>query len=160
MEETKEAVKAIEFPVSELVLETIMAFRPLAQTQNKQFMWDIEPMLSLKGDAKLIEQLVSILMDNSLKYSNENGLITVHMKRQGKALSLRVFNTTGFLVKQENMKYVFDRFYRNDTSRNSSTGGHGIGLSIAKAIVNAHGGKIAAATKDEKSFLIEVLLPM
>lgn len=160
MEETRETMNMIEFPVSELVLDSVMAFKSLAQTKNKQFMWDIEPMLSLKGDAKSIEQLVSILMDNALKYSNESGLITIHFMKQGKFVSLKVFNTTDFEIKQESLKYVFDRFYRNDASRNSQTGGHGIGLSVAKAIVNAHGGKITAGTKDEKSFIIEVLLPV
>lgn len=159
MEESTEAVNMIEFPVSELVLEAVNTFKPLAQMKNKEFMWDIEPMLSLNGNAKAIEQLLSILLENALKYSNENGLITVHFKKQGKTLNLKVFNTTDFQVVQESLKYVFDRFYRGDSSRNSQTGGHGIGLSVANAIVNAHNGKISASTNDEKSFLIEVILP-
>ena len=160
MEETKDNLNLIEFPVSDLVLDGVLAFKSLAQTQKKEFMWDIEPMHSLKGDAKSIEQLVSILMDNALKYSNENGCITAKLKKQGKSIVFTVFNTTDFEVKSENLKYVFDRFYRNDASRNSATGGHGIGLSVAKAIVSAHGGKISATTKDEKSFIIEVVLPV
>lgn len=58
------------------------------------------------------------------------------------------------------MKHIFDRFYRADKSRNSSTGGHGLGLSIAAAIVSAHKGKISATTQDEKSLLITGSFPI
>jgi len=59
---------------------------------------------------------------------------------------------------KESLKYLFDRFYRTDKSRNSETGGYGIGLSIAQAIVNAHKGKITAETEDEKSLTIQITL--
>lgn len=159
MEEMQTSSCKIDFPVSELVLDTVMAFKPLAQTKNKEFAWNIEPMLSLNGDAKAIEQLVSILLDNALKYSNENGLISISLRQQAKMLQLSVFNTTDCEFTQESIKRVFDRFYRNDESRNSGTGGHGIGLSIAKAIVNAHGGKIWAEAKEKNCFMINVIIP-
>ena len=65
----------------------------------------------------------------------------------------------GIGIQEDKLPHIFDRFYRTDKSRNSETGGHGIGLSVAKAIVSAHGGKIHAEARDDKSFEITVSLP-
>ena len=81
-------------------------------------------------------QLVSILLDNALKYSPEGGQIALRLSRQGKHLRLSVENTAEVLSK-ELLENMFDRFYRGDASRNSGQGGYGIGLSIAKAVVQA-----------------------
>ena len=69
---------------------------------------------------------------------------------------LSVFNTTEQISKEQ-ISHLFDRFYRTDTSRNSQTGGYGLGLSIAAATVEAHKGKIIAETADEKSLRITVI---
>ena len=79
------------------------------------------------------------------------------MVLNSKQIYLNVFNTTKDFVSQESLGYVFDRFYRTDSSRNSEKGGHGIGLSVAKAIVEAHNGKIKAFSEDGYSFNIEVI---
>ena len=76
-----------------------------------------------------------------------------------KRIRLSVFNTTEQISK-EHMEHLFDRFYRTDRSRNSETGGYGLGLSIAAATVEAHRGKITATTEDEKSLLITVIFPI
>ena len=73
-------------------------------------------------------------------------------------MNLSVFNTTDHIEKAQ-LPCLFDRFYRTDRSRNSQTGGHGLGLSIAAAITAAHKGKITASTEDEKSLRIQVSLP-
>ena len=135
-----------------------MPFKTLAQAQEKKFTCNVEPMLSMRGNNKTIQQLVSILMDNALKYSPAGGFVSLDFARQNRSLSLTVFNTTQTPVTSENLHHVFDRFYRTDTSRNSETGGHGIGLSLAKAIVTAHGGKISASTEDGNFFQITVTL--
>lgn len=70
----------------------------------------------------------------------------------------RSFNTASEVDPAE-LQHLFDRFYRSDRSRNSATGGYGIGLAIAKAIVNTHRGKIQASTKDGKSLTIEAVFP-
>lgn len=69
-----------------------------------------------------------------------------------------MYNTTAH-ISQEDTAHLFERFYRSDKSRNSDTGGYGIGLSIASAVVTAHKGKITAATKDERSLLITAVFP-
>lgn len=160
MEEAEDSLQMIEFPVSEVVQDTAAPFHTLAQAQGKQFTCTIQPMLSMRGNDKAIQQLVSILMDNALKYSPTGGTIVLYLQRQNRTLYLSVFNTTDTAVSPDALPYVFDRFYRIDSSRNSETGGHGIGLSVAKAIVTAHGGKIHAFTQDGRSFQITAAFPV
>lgn len=157
MEEQPETEK-IEFPISDLVEETAETFQALAKTQNKTISAQIQPMLSMNGDEKSIRQLVTILLDNAIKYSEDGGRIEITLKKQKNMIYLSVFNTVKSISK-ESLPHLFDRFYRADKSRNSKTGGYGLGLSIASAIVNAHKGKIWAATQDEKSLLITATFP-
>lgn len=158
MEDDQNQFQMIDFPFSDVVSETSQSFQALAKSQNKTFNSRIQPMLSLHGDEKALSQLISILLDNALKYSSENGDISLSLEKHNKNIRLSVYNTTEF-ISQENLKYLFDRFYRTDPSRNSGTGGYGIGLSIAKTIVTAHKGKITASTQDEHSLTITVTFP-
>lgn len=160
MEETDGALQMIDFPVSDVVSEEASSFQALAQTQNKGFRCDVQPMLSMKGDEKTIRQLTAILLDNALKYSPEDSAVSLSMERKNKALRLAVSNETASPLPAANLSVLFDRFYRSDTSRNSGTGGHGIGLSMAKAIVEKHGGKIQAHSKDGRSLLITCTFPL
>ena len=158
MEEQPQTEK-IQFPISDLTEETIETFQALAKTQNKNLTSQIQPMLSMNGDEKALRQLVVILLDNAMKYSNDHGSIEVTLKKQKNMIYLSVFNTVES-ISRESLTHLFDRFYRADKSRNSQTGGYGLGLSIAAAIVNAHKGKITASTQDEKSLLIAVTFPL
>lgn len=160
MEESEQTMQKIEFPISEVVAETAYPFRALALQQGKEFVCNIQPMLTLKGNDKSIQQLVSIFMDNALKYSPSGGTVALNLVKQNRTVYLSVFNTAVSDIKQEQLDRVFDRFYRTDASRNSETGGHGIGLSVAKAIVTAHGGKIQAWTQDGRSFNISAAFPI
>lgn len=157
MEEAEDKLLKIEFPVSDAVLEAAGEFRALAESENKEFICEIEPMLTLNGNDKSIRQLVSIFLDNALKYSPEGSKIKLTLARQGRTIRLSVSNAANFDLDPAQLERVFDRFYRTDSSRNSETGGHGIGLSVAKAIVTAHGGKITAAVEDEKTFVVSAL---
>lgn len=157
--EEQPQVEKIEFPISDLVEETVETFQALAKTQNKNLSGRIQPMLSMNGDEKAIRQLVTILMDNAIKYSDDGGRIELALEKQKKSIQLSVFNTADY-ISEKNLPNFFDRFYRADQSRNSKTRGYGLGLSIASAIVAAHRGKIQAATQDEKSLLITVTFPI
>lgn len=159
MEEERTKELMVEFPLSDVVEETVDEFQTLAKTQNKVLESKITPMLSMRGDEKAIRRLVSILLDNAVKYANEDGRIFVVLERQKKKIRFMVYNTTSQISK-EHMEHLFDRFYRTDQSRNSSTGGYGLGLSIAAATVEAHKGKISATTEDEKSLQITVTFPV
>ena len=154
MEESQKSLSMIEFPVSEIVRETAAPFQTLAKSQNKELVLQIQPEQSLCGNEKSVSQLVSILLDNALKYSPEGSTIRLNLEKQGRKLILKVSNLCLTPVTEEDLHHVFDRFWRADPSRNSETGGHGIGLSMAQAIVIAHGGKINATLQGENEFLI------
>lgn len=158
MEEQPQTEK-IEFPLSDLVEETVETFQTLAKTHNKNLSSHIQPLLSMSGDEKSIRQLVTILMDNAIKYTDEGGRIELTLEKQKNQIRLSVFNTAKS-VPRKNLTHLFDRFYRTDQSRNSKTGGYGLGLSIASAIVSAHKGKVWAETMDEKSLLVVVTFPI
>lgn len=160
MEEADTSISMIEFSFSDVVSEAALSFQALAQTQSKVFECNVPDMLSYVGNEKAIRQLVNLLMDNALKYSAEQGRISLTVQKLGRQLRLTVFNTTKEPVSKETLSHLFERFYRADSSRNSSTGGYGIGLSVAQAIVTAHNGKINAYTKDAHSLEISVQFPL
>ncbi|MCI9078524.1 MAG: GHKL domain-containing protein [Lachnospiraceae bacterium] len=159
MDEKENHFHMIDFPISDVVEETAQSFEALAVTQEKTFTMQIQPMLSYCGDEKTIHRLVAILLDNALKYSDEKGSIMISFEKKDRALRLTVHNTCEE-ISTEDIKHLFDRFYRVDKSRNSQTGGYGIGLSIAKAIVDAHNSTISVATKDSHSLTVTVIFPV
>lgn len=159
MEEAEHSLAMIEFPLSEIVQETILSFVTPAQQQNKEIVYTIQPLLALYGNAKAIEQLVSILLDNALKYSPPHTAIEISLHQNGHSAVLSVYNRSAFPLAQTDLAHIFDRFYRTDPSRNSQTGGHGIGLSIARAITDAHGGKLQAIIEQENAFRITATFP-
>ena len=144
MEEETAPIQPIEFPLSDLTEEMAQSFQGLAKAHGKQLTLSIQPMLSYTGDEKAVRQLLSILLDNALKYTPEGGEITVSLSKEGRTLRLSVSNTIPQPMERETLDRLFDRFYRADQSRSSQTGGYGLGLSIAKSIVAAHRGKIWA----------------
>ena len=158
MEEESMKLPMVEFPLSDVAEEVIGNFQTLAKAQNKFLHGKIQPMISMKGDEKAIRQLIGILLDNAVKYSDEKGEILLTVEVQRNHIFLSVFNTTEFINKKE-IAHLFERFYRADKSRNSQTGGYGIGLSIAAATVRANKGKISAITEDEKSLRITAVFP-
>jgi len=159
MEEGEKNFSMIIFPVSDVIQDAVSDFRTLANSYGKNISDNIQPMLEMNGDAKSIEQLVFLLLDNALKYSAEGSNIFVSLTKQNKALVLTVSNKAASAINKNDLERIFDRFYRTDPSRNSETGGHGIGLSMAKAITNAHGGKIYAAIDGDGVFSISAQFP-
>lgn len=155
MEEENNHLQMIDLPFSDIVEETAQSFQTLAVSQKKTITLNVQPMIMLCGDEKALRQLVSILLDNAIKYSGIKGVISLNLEVSGRMVRLSVYNTSKPISK-ENIEHLFDRFYRVDQSRNSMTGGYGIGLSIAQAIVQAHKGNIRAWTKDEHSLTITV----
>lgn len=160
MEESERVGTRVEFPISELVTEAASPFRSVAAGQGKELRLDIQPMLTLCGDGEAVRRLVGILLENALKYSPEGSTVSLGLARQGRQAVLTVENCSVLPIDRSQLDRVFDRFYRTDASRNSETGGHGIGLSIAKAIAVLHGGRIRASSEDGSSFRITVSLPM
>ncbi|WP_432628416.1 sensor histidine kinase [Brotaphodocola sp.] len=158
MEEAQNQIQMIEFPFSDLAEETVQSFQTMAKAQNKNFSALIDPRISVKGDQKSLRQLISVLLDNALKYSEENGNISLSLRRQGRYACLTVTNSTADPISLQ-LDHLFDRFYRGDESRNSKTGGYGIGLSIASAVTANHKGKISATSPDPHTLTITVMIP-
>ena len=150
MDEDDARINAAEFSLSSTVEEVASGFIPLSKTKNKTLTVSVQPDINYVGDEALIGQLVSILLDNAFKYSDDGGKICLSLFPLGKEKKLVVENTVEEIEKG-NLDHLFERFYRTDKSRNSETGGSGIGLSVAKAIVSAHKGKITAKSKDGRS---------
>ena len=157
--EESDSMQKIVFPISEIVTEGAEQFTVLAEAAGKTIKLVIQPNLSMSGDTKAITQLVTILMDNAMKYSKESSTVTVSLKKHSRSITLTVSNTAETPISKAHLNKLFDRFYRTDKSRNSETGGHGIGLSVAKAIVVAHGGKISASISKNNLFTITATLP-
>ena len=159
MEEPDRQLVKVDFPVSDLVSETAASFAAVAQAQKKEYQINAQPSLTMNGAPDEIRRLTSILIENAMKYSPEGGSVKVDLEMQKKNIVLSVFNTTMEPMAQQDLSRLFERFYRTDASRNSETGGHGIGLSIAKAITENHGGKITASTSGGSDFCITAVLP-
>lgn len=160
MEECGSVCETEDVNVSCMLSETVDSFKAIAHTKAIEMFVNIQPDICIKGELKAIDQLMNILIDNALKYSPDNSIVSVDCRRENRFVNIHIVNSADNIIDKNELHHVFDRFYRTDSSRSSETGGHGIGLSAAKAIVLAHKGKITAWTPDEKAFHITVLLPV
>jgi signal transduction histidine kinase len=148
----------IKFDLSGVVLNTVLEFESRAFEEGKRYTFTIKENTAYVGDEKQIKQLLTILIDNALRYSDSNGKIEVSLRSDGKNHAhISVYNT-GIGVPDKERYKIFERFYRTDESRSRETGGNGVGLSIAKAIVSAHRGKIVVSGKYKKWIRFEVTL--
>ena len=159
MEEENASLQMQEFSLSELVDETAQSFQALALSKGKSFFSSVAPELTVDGDEKALAKLVSILLDNAMKYSPEGGTVALSLEQVGKKARLVVKNSTPPMEKG-NADRLFERFAREDSSRNSASGGFGLGLAIAKAVTDAHRGTIHAQSEDGVSLTITVELPL
>ena len=140
MEEETPPIQPIEFPLSDLTEEMAQSFQGLAKAQGKGLVLSIQPMLSYTGDENAIRQLLSILLDNALKYTPDEGEVEIALKKEGRMIRLSVSNTIDRPMEREMLDRLFDRFYRGDQSRSSQPGGYGLGLSIAKDLTEIQQG--------------------
>ncbi len=148
-----------EFALSNAVSRVSESFEPLMQLKGKVFKAHIQDGISMYGSECAIKRLLTVLLDNAVKYSNENGLIELCLRSSGKKTELTVCNTVTE-IETGSHDECFERFYRRDKSRSSEISGSGIGLSVAKAITETHSGKISAESKDGKSFTVRAVLPL
>ena len=131
-----------EFSLSDALWEISEPFGSLAQAKGKAYTQDIADGLTVTGDRTAIQQMFSILLDNALKYSPDGGSISLTTQRSGKRAEVTVSNTVDTAQSIDTTR-LFDRFYRADESHSGAVSGTGIGLSIVKATVEAHGGTIS-----------------
>ena len=147
-----------EFSLSEAAWESAQPFAALADVQGKKYVQNIGEDIKMYGDRASVQQMISILLDNAVKYSDDNGEIHFDVcERHGKSI-IEVFNTCDKIENMAEIGHVFDRFYRLDASRSRNTGGTGIGLSIAQAVAEAHGGSIRVESQDGRSLRFRITL--
>jgi signal transduction histidine kinase len=147
------------FDLSKAVENVILTMEAVIFEQSLSLDYDLEPDLKAYGSSEQIQQVVMILLDNAVKYSDRNGSIQVSLKRRHNDAVLLVTNT-GEGIPEEQLGKIFDRFYRTDKSRSRRLGGYGLGLSIARAIVEQHKGRIYAKSvlNDRTTFYAELPL--
>lgn len=177
-------VKQEKMSLSEAVRDTAELFLPVAEGKGKSLELDIQGDIRCMGDEKQLRQLVSLLVDNAVKYaaipkagkeemkkggpgqqdpakdaSWDRPRIRLTLRKKGRRAELCLWNTVQE-VSQGNQDILFERFYRPDSSRNAAMGGSGIGLSIAKSIVETHKGKITAVSRDGSSIEFIAVIPI
>ncbi len=154
IDEREIAVSNENFSLSEEILGASLPFEALAFEKGKSLDFDIQENISYKGDKQSLRKIVSILIDNAIKHSNEKGAIKLTLKKDTR-ITLSVFNT-GCDIPDKDGEKVFERFYRGDNSRSRDSGGSGLGLAIAKTIVDANKWKITATPKINVSMTITI----
>ena len=155
MDEEGQQMNITEVSLGVLVADTVSEFEPLAKDRGKALTASIDKEITCFGDEALLHRLVGILMDNAIKYCDQGGEISVTL-HQGRRVVLTVENTYSAVGEIE-LHRLFDRFYRADKAR-KFTGGYGVGLSMAKAIVEKHKGEITAYKKDATHIGFKIVL--
>lgn len=146
-----------DFDLSDAVENVVLTMEAIIFENNASLNYDIEPAILIHGNSEQLKQVTMILLDNALKYANDNGSIEVTLKKNYGNIILSVSNT-GKGIPKESIGRIFDRFYRVDKSRSRESGGYGLGLAIAKTIVEQHGGKISVESIPDKltTFSVEL----
>jgi two-component system, OmpR family, sensor histidine kinase CiaH len=144
-----------DFFLDELLKDIVEHFCEVASFQGKTITLTSAPLITFTGDRDRIHQLIVILLDNSMKYTGENGVIQLSCFETKNHIGLTI-EDNGIGIKEENIPYIFDRFYQVDRSRTKSES-LGLGLSIAKWIVDKHFGKIKVESTVGEGTRFEIL---
>lgn len=145
------------FDLGRALLDVTLPFESTVYEAGKTLEMDIPEGITCHGSEEMIKQLAVILLSNALKYSDEGGRIGITLKAAGRQREICVSNT-GDPIPPENLEKIFDRFWRADPARGSETGGHGLGLAIARSIVETHRGRIRVDSSREEGTRFTVLL--
>lgn len=137
------------FNISDTVRDTVHLMEVVAYEAGLKLIQHIKPNIMINGESDKLAQVVKILFDNAIKYSNENGSIEVTLKQSRHQVVFSITNT-GKGIANEHLPKIFDRFYRADQSR-TYDGSYGLGLPIAKAIIENMGGKIYVTSVEGES---------
>ncbi|BAK43476.1 cell wall metabolism sensor histidine kinase WalK [Eggerthella sp. YY7918] len=148
-----------EVYVGTLLRETAGAYEDFAALQDKRIEVDASDEVVVRADADKLRQLLNILVDNALKYTEAGDIVRLSAQFKGSKCVLRVADT-GCGIDPADRAHVFERFYRADKARSRETGGHGLGLSLAKGIVEAHSGTITLEGNEPHGTVAVVTLPI
>ena len=148
-----------KFNLDEELSSLIQLYKDLAENEDKNLNVSFEYKEEINADLNMIKQLVVILLDNSIKYTKSKDLIEIKTYKQDGKAFLEVADT-GIGISNEAIDHIFERFYREEKSRNREKGGMGLGLSIAYNIVTLHKGTIKFDKNREKGARVVVRLPI
>ncbi len=152
--------------MSELAMQLALQYEPVAFEKGVMLLSDIDRNINIKGDSVALNQIIHILLDNAIKYSGENGEVTLSLKRR-QSYSLRNRNgyiylsthNTGTPIPEEDIPFIFERFYRSDKARTSGSG-YGLGLSICKNLAQLHNADISVVSNKERGTVFTVKFKM
>ena len=144
--------------IDDYLKEIILPYKEIAQMQEKEIVLDLNYKVDINIDASKIYQLMIILLDNAIKYTEAKDKIEIKTYLKDNRCNIEV-KDTGIGISDEGLKRIFERFYREDRARNRETGGIGLGLSIANVIVTAHNGTIKASHNEPKGTIFTIKLP-
>lgn len=158
--DTNEAIINKEFlNLSALVSEVVMTYSTVAEHNDLALTSTVQETISICGDKDRIKQLLVILIDNAIKYNTPNGTVNIILSRNESCATIEI-SDTGIGIESEDIKRVFDRFYRGKQARGYNSDGSGLGLSIAKLITEEHEGKITAKSQTGKGTTFQIIMPM
>jgi signal transduction histidine kinase len=136
----------------------VLACEPLWLEKSIEMDIDLED-ITIQADEDLMSQVWVNLIHNSIKFTPEKGTLQISLKKHGKGVFVQIADT-GLGIAEEDLAFIFDRFYKADKSRNRSTMGSGLGLSIVKKIINMHQGTIKAESKFGEWTKMTIQLPI
>lgn len=153
-------LERVEIDPTELITRAVEPFRLQAQSSQIELTLEIASNLpSIKVDADRIAQVIRNLLNNALRHTPAGGRITLTCRKETTQSLLITVTDTGEGIPPDDLPFVFDRFYRADKSRSRASGGSGIGLAIAKQLVEAHGGKVWAESQPGRGAIFGFTLP-
>ena len=152
----QEQMKQLQFDFSKTIADCVELVKPIAEERGVKISTELST-LEITGDSERLAQIVTNLLTNAIQYNLPDGEVRVKLESQN-GLAVLTVSDTGQGIAAEDLPRVFERFYRADKSR--STGGNGLGLAISKAVVEAHGGTIEVASKENVGTTFTVRLPI
>jgi signal transduction histidine kinase len=147
------------FDLGTVVQGSVEAMQALAGERGISLSVEAEHGVHVQGDREQLRQLIVILVDNALRYTPQGGSVDIGVGRSANQATVAVTDT-GIGIDQDALSRVFDRFYRADDARNRDSGGAGLGLAIARQLVEEHGGKITAESTPGRGSTFTVTLPL
>lgn len=145
--------------IQPFIAQLVKPFQEMAEMDGKHFLIANKTTATVFIDEKKIHQVLVILLDNALKYTSQSDSILIESQITNKEWKIEVKNT-GPNISPEEKARIFERFYREDRSRSKETGGYGLGLAIAKQIVEQHKGKISVRDYEPQGVIFTVELPL
>jgi two-component system OmpR family sensor kinase len=160
LEAREVTVQAESFPVSELIQDVVQKFDLDAQRRRLTIRAEVDGDLPfVNGDIALVERVLQNLIDNALRHTPAGGTVTVTAQARAHEIGITVADT-GTGISKDHLPHVFERLYRVDKSRDASSGGAGLGLAIARQIVELHGGRIAVESEVGRGTAFSFSLPL